>query len=230
MKKILIANRGEIAVRVIRACRDMGITSVAVYSECDRVARHVRMADEAYPIGGNPPSESYLRIDTIIDVARKCGADGVHPGYGFLSENEDFSAACRDAGIKFIGPSPEVIERMGSKTAAREVAMKVGAPVVPGTEGALAADVPDAAIAKLAESIGYPLMVKAVAGGGGKGMRVVMSPDELSGAIRGARSEAAASFGDSAIFLERRIGRARHIEVQLLGDQYGTVVPFVEPE
>ncbi|MEQ1897546.1 MAG: acetyl-CoA carboxylase biotin carboxylase subunit [Vicinamibacterales bacterium] len=230
MKKILIANRGEIAVRVIRACRDMGITSVAVYSECDRVARHVRMADEAYPIGGNPPGESYLRIDTIIDVARKCGADGVHPGYGFLSENEDFSAACRDAGIKFLGPSPEVIERMGSKTAAREVAMKAGAPVVPGTEGALAADVPDAAIAKLAESIGYPLMVKAVAGGGGKGMRVVMSPDELSGAIRGARSEAAASFGDSAIFLERRIGRARHIEVQLLGDQYGTVVPFVERE
>ena len=230
MKKILIANRGEIAVRVIRACRDMGIASVAVYSECDRVARHVRMADEAYPIGGNPPGESYLRIDTIIDVARRCGADGIHPGYGFLSENEDFSAACRDVDIKFLGPSPEVIERMGSKTAAREVAMQAGAPVVPGTKGALGADVPDAAILTLAESIGYPLMVKAVAGGGGKGMRVVMAPAELPGAVRAARSEAGASFGDSAIFLERRIGRARHIEVQLLGDQYGTVVPFVERE
>jgi len=230
VKKILIANRGEIAVRVIRACRDMGITSVAVYSECDRVARHVRMADEAYPIGGNAPGESYLRIDTIIEVAKACGADGIHPGYGFLSENEDFSAACRDAGIAFLGPSPEVIERMGSKTAAREVAMKVGAPVVPGTEGALGADVPDDVIAKLAESIGYPLMVKAVAGGGGKGMRVVNAPGELSGAIRSARSEAGSSFGDSAIFLERRIGRARHIEVQLLGDQHGTVLPFVERE
>ena len=208
----------------------MGIASVAVYSECDRAARHVRMADEAYPIGGNPPGESYLRIDKIMDVARACGAEGIHPGYGFLSENEDFSAACRDAGIKFLGPTPEVIERMGSKTAAREVAMKVGAPVVPGTEGALGAEVSDEAIAKLAESIGYPLMVKAVAGGGGKGMRVVMSPAELSGAIRAARSEAGASFGDSAIFLERRIGKARHIEVQLLGDQHGTVLPFVERE
>ena len=208
----------------------MGIASVAVYSECDRAARHVRMADEAYPIGGNPPGESYLRIDKIMDVARACGAEGIHPGYGFLSENEDFSAACRDAGIKFLGPTPEVIERMGSKTAAREVAMKVGAPVVPGTEGALGAEVSDEVIAKLAESIGYPLMVKAVAGGGGKGMRVVMSPAELSGAIRAARSEAGASFGDSAIFLERRIGKARHIEVQLLGDQHGTVLPFVERE
>ena len=230
MNKILIANRGEIAVRVIRACRDMGIVSVAVYSECDRVARHVRMADEAYPIGGNSPGESYLRIDTIIDVARMCGAEGIHPGYGFLSENKEFSAACRDAGIEFLGPSPEVIERMGSKTAAREVAIKVGAPVVPGTEGALGTDVSDDAIARLAEPIGFPLMVKAVAGGGGKGMRVVTSSAELSGAVRAARSEAGASFGDSAIFIERRIDRARHIEVQLLGDQHGTVVPFVERE
>jgi acetyl-CoA carboxylase biotin carboxylase subunit len=230
LKKILIANRGEIAVRVIRACRDLGIASVAVYSECDRSARHVRMADEAYPIGPNPPGESYLRIDKMIDVARASGADGVHPGYGFLSENEDFSAACRDAGITFIGPSPEMIERMGSKTAARQTAVAAGAPVVPGTDDALDADVDEGRIAELARSIGFPLMVKAVAGGGGKGMRVVADPSDLPGAIRAARSEAGASFGDSAIFLERRIGRARHIEVQLLGDRHGTVVPFTERE
>jgi len=230
MRKILIANRGEIAVRIIRACRDLGIASVAVYSECDRSARHVRMADEAYPIGGNPPKESYLRIDRIIDTARRCGADGVHPGYGFLAENEDFSAACRDAKITFIGPSPELIERMGSKTAARQAAIAVGAPVVPGTEESLGSEVSDETITGIAAQIGYPLMIKAVAGGGGKGMRVVHAPEELSGAVRGARSEAAASFGDSAIFLERRVGRARHIEVQLLGDHYGTVLPFVERE
>jgi acetyl-CoA carboxylase biotin carboxylase subunit len=230
VKKILIANRGEIAVRVIRACRDLGLASVAVYSECDRSARHVRMADEAYAIGPNAPSESYLRIDTIVDVARHCGADGVHPGYGFLSENAGFSAACRDAGITFIGPSPEMIERMGSKTAARQTAVAAGAPVVPGTDDRLGPDVSDEHIAALAESIGFPLMVKAVAGGGGKGMRVVGGRDELSSAIRAARSEARASFGDSAIFLERQIGRARHIEVQLLGDRFGTVVPFTERE
>jgi len=230
VKKILIANRGEIAVRVIRACRDMGVASVAVYSECDRAARHVRMADEAYPIGPNPPAESYLRIDKMIDVARRCGADGVHPGYGFLSENEDFSAACRDAGLTFIGPSPEAIERMGSKTAARQTAVDAGAPVVPGTDESLGLEVSDDRIATLADRIGFPLMVKAVAGGGGKGMRVVATPDELPSAIRAARSEAGASFGDSSIFLERRIGRARHIEVQLLGDRQGTVVPFVERE
>jgi acetyl-CoA carboxylase biotin carboxylase subunit len=230
LQKILIANRGEIAVRIIRACRDLGIASVAVYSECDRAARHVRMADEAYAIGPNPPGESYLRIDKMIDVARRAGADAVHPGYGFLAENEDFAAACRDARITFIGPSPETIERMGSKTAARLAAISVGAPVVPGTEDALGADVSDDAIAALAQTIGYPLMVKAVAGGGGKGMRVVLTPAELSSAIRAARSEAGASFGDSAIFLERRIGRARHIEVQLLGDHFGTVLPCVERE
>ena len=230
MQKILIANRGEIAVRVIRACRDLGIGSVAVYSECDRPARHVRMADEAYPIGANPPSESYLRIDRMIDTARRCGADAIHPGYGFLAENEDFAAACRDAKITFIGPSPELIERMGSKTAARQAAIGVGAPVVPGTEDALGADVSDEAIAEIAGRIGYPIMVKAVAGGGGKGMRVVTSREELSGSVRAARSEAGASFGDSAIFLERRVGRARHIEVQLLGDHHGTVIPFVERE
>jgi acetyl-CoA carboxylase, biotin carboxylase subunit len=228
--KILVANRGEIAVRLIRACRDLGLSSVAVYSECDRAARHVRMAEEAYPIGGSAPSESYLRIDKLVEVARQSGADAVHPGYGFLAENEDFAAACRDAGLTFIGPTPEAIALMGSKTAAREVAIKANVPVVPGTREPLAAAVDDEQIAVAAGEIGYPLMVKAVAGGGGKGMRVVWSRAELSGAVRAARSEAGASFGDSAIYLERRLTRPRHIEVQLLADTHGTVVPFVERE
>ena len=230
LNKILIANRGEIAVRIIRACRDMGLASVAVYSDCDRAARHVRMADEAYPIGPNPPSESYLRIDKLLTVAKRSGADAVHPGYGFLAENESFARACRDAGLTFIGPTPEAIELMGSKTAARQVAIRAGVPVVPGTEEPLGVDVPDAAIAAAAERIGYPIMVKAVAGGGGKGMRVVAGPEDLSGAVRAARSEAGTAFGDSAIYLERRLSHPRHIEVQLLGDQAGTVLAFVERE
>jgi acetyl-CoA carboxylase biotin carboxylase subunit len=228
MQKILIANRGEIAVRVIRACRDMGLSSVAVYSECDRAALHVRMADEAYPVGPNPPRESYLRIDRIIDVARQSGADAVHPGYGFLAENEDFAAACRDAGLTFIGPSPEAITLMGSKTAARQVAIAAGVPVVPGTESPLSDAVSDSEVLTIAEGIGYPLMLKAVAGGGGKGMRMVSQPADLPGALRAARSEAGSAFGDSAVYLERRIMAPRHIEVQLLGDHFGTVVPFVE--
>ncbi len=230
MKKILIANRGEIAVRVIRACRDMGLSSVAVYSECDRAALHVRMADEAYSVGPNPPRESYLRIDRIIDVARRSGADAVHPGYGFLAENEDFAAACRDAGLTFIGPSPEAITLMGSKTAARQVAIAAGVPVVPGTESPLSDAVSDSEVLAIAEGIGYPLMLKAVAGGGGKGMRMVSQPADLPGALRAARSEAGSAFGDSAVYLERRIMAPRHIEVQLLGDHFGTVVPFVERE
>ncbi len=230
MKKILIANRGEIAVRIIRACRDLGITSVAVYSDCDRTALHVRMADEAYPVGPNAPRESYLRIDRIVDVARRSGADAVHPGYGFLAENEDFAAACGDAGLTFIGPSPEAIRLMGSKTAARQVAIAAGVPVVPGTEEPLGEGVADAEVLAIADRIGYPLMLKAVAGGGGKGMRMVSAPDELPGALRAARSEAGSAFGDSAVYLERRILAPRHIEVQLLGDHFGTVVPFVERE
>jgi acetyl-CoA carboxylase, biotin carboxylase subunit len=230
MKRILVANRGEIAVRIIRACRDMGIGAVAVYSDCDRAARHVRLADEAVHIGGNAPGESYLRIDRVIDAAKRTGADAVHPGYGFLAENEDFASACRDAGLTFIGPTPEAITLMGSKTAARKAAMEAGVPVVPGTEEPLGPDVPDATIAGVADGIGYPIMIKAVAGGGGKGMRVVTGAEDLSSAVRAARSEAQASFGDPAIYLERRIARPRHVEVQLLGDRHGTVLPFVERE
>ncbi len=230
MKKILIANRGEIAVRIIRACRDMGIATVGIYSECDRAALHVRLADEAWPIGPNPPRESYLRIDTIVEAAKRSGADAVHPGYGFLAENEDFAAACRDAGLIFIGPTPEAIALMGSKTAARHAAIKAGVPVVPGTEDSLDESVADAEVLAIGERIGYPLMLKAVAGGGGKGMRMVATPADLPGALRAARSEAGSAFGDSAVYLERRIMHPRHIEVQLLGDQHGTVLPFVERE
>ena len=230
LHKILIANRGEIAVRVIRACRDLGLASVAVFSECDRAARHVRMADEAVAIGPSPPADSYLRIDRLIDAARASGADAVHPGYGFLSEHEDFAAACRDAGLTFIGPSPEAIALMGSKTAARRAARDAGVSVVPGTDEPLGADVPDSAVIARAHEIGFPVMVKAVAGGGGKGMRVVHSVADLPSAIRAARSEAGAAFGDSAIYLERRLERPRHIEVQLLADHHGTVLPCVERE
>jgi acetyl-CoA carboxylase biotin carboxylase subunit len=230
LKKILIANRGEIAVRVIRACREMGLSPVAVYSECDRAAPHVRLADEAYPIGPSAPRDSYLRIDRLIDAAKKSHADGVHPGYGFLAENEAFAAAVRDAGMTFIGPTPAAIEMMGSKTAARRTAIRAGVPVVPGTEEPLGPDVPDADVVETAARIGYPLLVKAVAGGGGKGMRTVADPTDLPAALRAARSEASAAFGDAAVYLERRLTRPRHIEVQLLGDVHGTVLPFVERE
>ena len=230
MKKILIANRGEIAVRVIRACRDMGIATVAIYSDCDRAALHVRLADEAWPVGPNAPRESYLRIDTIVEVAKQSGADAVHPGYGFLAENENFAAACRDAGVIFIGPSPEAIATMGSKTAARQAAIAAGVPVVPGTEEPLSELTSDADVLTVANRIGYPLMLKAVAGGGGKGMRSVAGAAELPSALRAARSEAQSSFGDSAVYLERRILSPRHIEVQLLADHHGTVLPFVERE
>jgi acetyl-CoA carboxylase biotin carboxylase subunit len=230
VRKVLIANRGEIAVRIIRACREMQISPVAVYSECDRRALHVRYADEAYLIGPSAPRESYLRIDRIIDAARRSGADAIHPGYGFLAENEAFAAAVRDAGLIFIGPTPEAVALMGSKTAARELAVRAGVPVVPGTPEPLAADVSDENVARIASEIGYPLLVKAVAGGGGKGMRTVTNPAELQNALRAARSEAGAAFGDPAVFLERQITRPRHIEVQLLADHHGTVLPFVERE
>ena len=228
--KVLIANRGEIAVRVIRACRELAIPTVAVYSDCDRASLHVRYADEAYAIGPSAPSESYLRIDKIVDVARRSGADAVHPGYGFLAENAGFARACRDAGLTFIGPSPEAMEQMGSKTGARRVAIEAGVPVVPGTVEPLGPSVGDEEIARLAEGIGYPVFVKAVAGGGGKGMRLVTAPEDLASAVRAARSEAGSSFGDPHIYIERQLQFPRHIEIQLLADQFGAVVPFVERE
>src|SRR5262245_60835056 len=230
VKKVLIANRGEIAVRIARACREMGIATAAVYSECDRTALHVRYADEAYAVGPSAPRESYLRIDRIIDAAARAGADAVHPGYGFLAENEDFATAVRDAGLTFIGPTPEAMALMGSKTAARTTAKRAGVMAVPGTETALADSVTDEEIDRAAEAIGYPLLVKAVAGGGGKGMRTVLQRADLTAAVRAARSEAGTAFGDTAVYLERRLVRPRHVEVQLMADQHGTVLPFVERE
>jgi acetyl-CoA carboxylase biotin carboxylase subunit len=228
--KILIANRGEIAVRIIRACRELGLPSVAVFSDADRDARHVREADEAVHIGPSEAARSYLRIDAILEAAVRSGADAVHPGYGFLAENAAFARAVRDAGLTFVGPSPEAIALMGSKTAARGVAMRAGVPVVPGTERPFDARSTEEEIASAATALGYPLLVKAVAGGGGKGMRVVESHDALRGAVRTARSEAGSAFGDTSVYLERRLRRPRHIEIQLLGDSHGTVVPFVERE
>jgi acetyl-CoA carboxylase, biotin carboxylase subunit len=228
--KLLIANRGEIAVRVIRACRELGIATVAVYSDCDRGARHVRDADQAVHIGPSPARESYLRIDRILDAAKATGADAIHPGYGFLSENAVFARACTDAGLTFVGPSPDAITKMGSKTAARAIASRAGVPVVPGTDAPFGANASDDEIARAGARVGYPLIVKAVAGGGGKGMRVVDTPDALLNAVRTARSEAGSAFGDSAVYFERRLTRPRHIEIQLLGDSAGTIVPFVERE
>jgi acetyl-CoA carboxylase biotin carboxylase subunit len=228
--KLLIANRGEIAVRVIRACRELGIPTVAVYSDCDRAARHVRDADQAVHVGPSPAAESYLRIDRLIEAAKATGADAVHPGYGFLAENAVFAQACADAGLTFIGPTPKAIESMGSKTGAREVAIAAGVPVVPGTDAPLGQHATDDEILREGDRIGYPLMVKAVAGGGGKGMREVRAASDLLAAVRTARSEAGSSFGNTAVYFERRLLHPRHIEIQLLGDHHGTVVPFVERE
>jgi acetyl-CoA carboxylase biotin carboxylase subunit len=230
LEKILIANRGEIAVRIVRACRDLGVASVAVYSEGDRAAPHVRMADEAVPIGPSPPAESYLHIERLLNAARATGADAVHPGYGFLSENASFAMACRRAGLTFIGPSPGAIACMGDKVTARRTAIAAGVPVVPGTDEPFDVGTALDVVAAAAERIGYPLMVKAVAGGGGRGMRAVSRSEDLPGAVKAARSEAVSAFGDGAVFLERWLERPRHIEVQLLADQFGAIVPFVERE
>ena len=227
MRKLLIANRGEIAVRVIRACRELGIETAAVYSDCDRTALHVRMADEAWPLHGNQALETYLRPDKLLDVARRSGADSVHPGYGFLAEHAGFAAACREAGLLYVGPPTQAIEVMGSKTAARQAAAIAGVPLVPGTS-AIPSDAAASAVAEHADAIGYPLLIKAVAGGGGKGMRLVTSRAELGNALRGARSEAASAFDDSQVYLERFVASPRHVEIQLLGDQHGTILPFVE--
>src|SRR5690348_609340 len=226
-KKILIANRGEIAVRVMRACREMGIRSVAVYSEVDRKALHVRYADEAFPIGPAPATESYLRIDRIIDAGRCSGAEAIHPGYGFLAENPDFARACRDAGIVFIGPTPEAMELMGSKTAARRLVMNAGLPVVPGTDANLETF---EEVARVAREISFPVMLKASAGGGGKGLRMVATADELESAWRNARSEAQNAFNDPSVYLEKWVERPRHVEIQLLGDTHGNLIYLGERE
>ncbi|MGI8672157.1 MAG: acetyl-CoA carboxylase biotin carboxylase subunit [Luteitalea sp.] len=230
MHTVLVANRGEIAIRIMRACREMGFDTVAIYSEADRTARHARYADRAFPLAGNAPGETYLRIDAILDIARRSGADAVHPGYGFLAENESFAQACGDAGLTFIGPTALVIGRMGNKATARDAARAAGVPVVPGTEAPVPAQATDEELRRLADTVGYPLRVKAVAGGGGKGMRVVAEPDQLLDAVRAARSEARSAFGDGAVYFERRLTRPRHIEIQLLADHHGTVIPFVERE
>ncbi len=225
-KRILIANRGEIAVRIIRACREMGVESVAVFSDVDRRALHVRKADYAYHIGAATASESYLNVGKILDVAKRSGAEGIHPGYGFLSENARFARACAEAGVKFIGPTAESMEMMGSKTRARQHMKKAGVPFVPGSEQGLEFD----GMERMAEQIGYPVMLKAAAGGGGKGMRMVKSHDELRAAYEAARSEAQRSFGDNEVYIEKFIVNPRHVEMQIFGDNYGNVVYLGERE
>jgi acetyl-CoA carboxylase biotin carboxylase subunit len=226
-KKILIANRGEIAVRVLRACRETGIAAVVVYSDVDRAALHVRKADEAYPIGGAQAAESYLNIRKILDVAERSGADAIHPGYGFLSENAKFAQACAEAGVKFIGPTAAAMEAMGSKTRARRAMEKAGVPFVPGTSrGVESFDEAEQAAAR----IGYPVMLKAAAGGGGKGMRLVNAPEQLKSALEGARSEAERSFADSEVYIEKAIVNPRHIEMQVLADEHGNTVYLGERE
>ena len=225
--KLLVANRGEIALRVIRACRELGVASVAVYSDADAHAPHVRAADEAINIGPAPAAQSYLLGERILDAARRTGAEAIHPGYGFLSEREWFARAVRDAGLVWVGPPAEAIAALGSKTAARTLAVAAGVPVVPGTTTALR-DAADAAAA--ANEFGYPVLLKAAAGGGGKGMRVVRGADELAGALASAQREAQNAFGDDAVYVEKYIEGPRHVEVQVLGDSHGTMLHLGERE
>jgi acetyl-CoA carboxylase biotin carboxylase subunit len=227
IKKVLVANRGEIAVRVVRTCRDLGIESVAVYSDPDRTALHVRFATEAYHIGKASPKESYLNIEKIIAVAKKSGADAIHPGYGFLSENPDFANAVEDAGLIFIGPKAHSMEAMGTKTRARQVMSQANVPVVPGLEEPVKNEAEAKSIAK---EIGYPVMLKAVAGGGGKGMRKVDCEEDFASAFRMAQSEAGNSFGNDEIYIEKFLNKPRHIEMQILADKHGNVETFVERE
>jgi acetyl-CoA carboxylase, biotin carboxylase subunit len=226
-KKILIANRGEIAVRVIRACREMEIQSVAVYSDVDRAALHVRKADEAYHLGPAAAAESYLNFEKILAVAKRSGADAIHPGYGFLSENSRFAQACAESGIKFIGPSAAAMEMMGSKTRARQNIEKAGVPFVPGTSGGVESA---EEAARVAEKVGYPVMLKAAAGGGGKGMRLVQAADQLRAALESAQSEAQRAFGDHEVYIEKAILNPRHIEMQVLADEHGDTVYLGERE
>ncbi|MBX3182570.1 MAG: acetyl-CoA carboxylase biotin carboxylase subunit [Polyangiaceae bacterium] len=223
MKKVLIANRGEIAVRVARTLREMGIGSVAVYSEPDHQSLHVRVCDEAYPIGPAAAAESYLVGERLIEVAKRAGCDGVHPGYGFLSENAAFAEACEQRGLRFIGPPASAMRAMGLKTAARERMAAAGVPIVPGGNANTAEEA-----LETAERIGYPVMLKATAGGGGKGMRLVHRPDELTAALERAQSEALKAFGDPTVYLEKAIIRPRHVEIQVLGDQHGNMVHLFE--
>ncbi len=225
-KKVLIANRGEIALRVIRACREMGITSVAVFSDVDRASLHVSAADEAYPIGAAAARESYLNSAKILEVAKRCGAKAVHPGYGFLSENSQFARACAEAGLKFIGPPPSAMELMGSKTRARQAMQSANVPFVPGSAKGLTL----AEAETLAPKIGFPVMIKAAAGGGGKGMRLVKTPQELKASYETAQSEAMRSFNDGEVYLEKFIENPRHIEIQVLGDEHGNMVYLGERE
>jgi acetyl-CoA carboxylase biotin carboxylase subunit len=227
INKILIANRGEIAVRIVRACRDANITSAAVYSDPDRTAYHVRSADEAYALGGTTSAESYLVQEKIIALAKECGAEAIHPGYGFLAENHRFANLCRENNIIFIGPTPEVIRLLGDKLEARETAIKAGLPLAPASTH----DIDEIPRAKAeAEKIGYPILIKAAAGGGGKGMRIVDNPNDLEAAINMAASEASSAFGDKRVYIEKYIARPRHIEIQILADMHGNAVHLGERE
>jgi acetyl-CoA carboxylase biotin carboxylase subunit len=228
IKKVLVANRGEIAVRIIRACQELGQETVAIYSEVDRMAPHVRMAQEAYQVGPAHATESYLRGDKIVAIAKECGADAIHPGYGFLAENADFAEAVLDAGITWVGPSPEAIRLMGDKVVARKTMAAAGVPLVPGTDQS--EGMQDEVLVAEARRIGFPLLVKAAAGGGGKGMRSVRDLEALPEAIRVARREAQAAFGDDRVYLERLIENARHIEIQVLGDEHGHIIHLGERE
>jgi len=225
--KLLIANRGEIAIRIARTCRRLGIRTVAIYSNADIYSPHVRACDEAYSIGGTTPRESYLVIEKILDVARRAGVDAIHPGYGFLSENEQFARAVADAGIVFVGPSPDAIRLLGDKTAARQLANQQGVPIAPGSEGAV--ETLDEA-EHIASRIGFPLLIKAAAGGGGKGMRLVEDAESLPELFESAQREALSAFGDGRVFMERYIANPRHIEIQVLADIHGTVIYFPERE
>jgi acetyl/propionyl-CoA carboxylase alpha subunit len=228
--RVLIANRGEIAVRIIRACHEMGMEAVAIYSDSDAEATHVRQADLAVRIGPPAPTESYLRIDRVVAAALQTGAQAVHPGYGFLAERAAFARACEEAGLAFVGPPSDAIEALGDKLAARRTAATVDVPTVPGTLEPVPVERPDqvAGIIDIARGIGFPIMVKAAAGGGGRGMRRVEREEDLPAALVSGSSEAASAFGDGSVYLERVISPARHIEVQLLGDAHGTVVALGE--
>jgi acetyl-CoA carboxylase, biotin carboxylase subunit len=225
-EKVLVANRGEISLRVVRACQELGVAAVAVYSDADESALHVRHADEAVRIGPPPAGKSYLDVEALIDAAKETGAEAVHPGYGFLAENAAFAAACREAGLTFVGPSAKAIEKLGNKSAARRLAREAKVPVVPGSDDASSAD----EAAQTAGGIGYPIMVKAAAGGGGRGIRVAEDEDELRKAVQVARREAEAAFGDGTLYLEKLLVAPRHVEVQVMGDHEGNVIHLYERE